>query len=264
MTELAIACEKTCSFLVDFLKGEIHSAGFERAVLGLSGGVDSSLSLMLAAKALGPDKVNALFMPYRTSDPDSKRHAALIAEKAGVEVTEIDISPQIDLYYDLFPSADEIRRGNKMARERMTILYDQSAACNGLVVGTSNRTEIVLGYGTLYGDTVSALNPLGALYKTQIFELARHVGVPDEIVEKPPSADLWAGQTDEEELGFSYEKVDRLLYHMIDQDASDSDLELLGFEAGFIQKVQALIIRFAFKRRPPLIAEIPADVLYPG
>lgn len=264
MAELDIACDRTCSFLVDFLKREIRSAGFDRAVVGLSGGVDSSLSLTLAVKALGPDKVRALFMPYRTSDPDSKRHAELIAKQVGVDVMEIDISGQIDLYYDLFPSADAIRRGNKMARERMSILYDHSQAWNGLVVGTSNRTEILLGYGTLYGDTASALNPLGALYKTQVFALARFVNVPGQIIDKPPSADLWTGQTDEDELGFSYDKVDRLLHHMIDDDLSDADLVRLGFEEGFIQKVQAKIVRFAFKRRPPLIAEIPADVLYPG
>ncbi|MHC4944707.1 MAG: NAD+ synthase [Planctomycetota bacterium] len=263
MAELKIDPKATFDYLVAFLNRNIHAAGFERAVLGLSGGVDSSLSLTLATAALGSENVRALFMPYRTSHPDSKRHAILIAEKTGVDLIEEDISPQIDLYYQRYPEADEIRRGNKMARERMTILFDHSAAFNGLVVGTSNRTEILLGYGTLHGDTVSAINPLGSLYKTQIFDLAEYSDIPEEIVKKPPSADLWTGQTDEGELGFTYKDVDRLLFHMIDQGKNDSDLEEAGFEPAFIGKIRAMVARFDFKRRPALIAEIPADVLKP-
>ncbi|MBU0754179.1 MAG: NAD+ synthase [Planctomycetes bacterium] len=264
MTALKIDCNQTYAYLKDFLAEEFEDARFTRAVIGVSGGVDSSLALILTAQVLGADKVRALFMPYKTSNPESKRHARLITDLAGVELMEIDISPQIDLYYDLFPKADAVRRGNKMARERMTILYDHSAAFNGLVVGTSNRTEILLGYGTLHGDTVSAINPLGSLYKTHVFALARFAGVPEEILSKPPSADLWAGQTDEEELGFTYEKVDQLLYHMIDLEEDEPALRERGFEPAFIEEVRDRVIRFAYKRRPSLIPEIPDDVLNPG
>lgn len=264
MTALMIDCNQTYAYLKTFMEEEFEIAGFDRAVIGVSGGVDSSLSLTLAAQVLGADRVRAIFMPYKTTDPLSKDHARLITEVTGVELMEIDISPQVDLYYELFPTADAVRRGNKMARERMTILYDHSAVFNGLVVGTSNRSEILLGYGTLHGDTVSAVNPLGSLYKTHVFTLARFAGVPDEIVNKPPSADLWAGQTDEEELGFTYEKVDQLLYHLIDEEEDEPALRERGFDPAFIEEVRERVIRFAYKRRPTRIPDIPDDVLLPG
>jgi NAD+ synthase len=263
MDELYIPAEKTISFLKDFLYGAIRGAGFEKAVVGLSGGVDSSLACTLAVKALGPSGVNALFMPYRTSHPDSRRHAFLLAKQLDLSLTEIDISPQVDAYFRAYPDADAVRRGNKMARERMSVLYDQSALFQGLVVGTSNRTEILLGYGTLFGDTACALNPLGGLYKTQVFALARAAGVPEEIVRKPPSADLWKGQTDEDELGFIYEQVDRLLHHMFDRNRSDAELEELSFPREFIEKVRNRVRRFAYKGRPPEIARLPEDLLVP-
>lgn len=257
MAELDL--EKTRDFLVDFLKRNIGAAGFDRAVVGLSGGVDSSLSFSLAVKALGADNVRALFMPYTTSHPDSHRHAKMMADRVGASLLVVEIAPQVDPYYERFPEADALRRGNKMARERMSILFDHSAQFNGLVVGTSNRTEILLGYGTLFGDTACSINPLGHLYKTQVFALARFAGVPDEIVDKPPTADLWAGQTDEGELGFTYADVDRLLHQMIDRNLPDAELKAMGFDMGFITKVKDMVARFAFKSRPPLIARIPEE-----
>jgi NAD+ synthase len=175
--------------LVSFVANEVRKVGLQRVVVGLSGGVDSSLSALLAAEALGPKNVLGIMMPYRTSNPESLAHAERVARQSGIEALTIDVTPQIDAYFSRFPDADPRRRGNKMARERMTILYDHSARWNALVLGTSNKTELLLGYGTLYGDMASAINPLGDLYKTQVWALAQAVGVPEPIVSKKPSAD---------------------------------------------------------------------------
>ena len=215
--------------LVAFIRNEVRKVGLERVVVGLSGGVDSSLSALLAAEALGPDQVLGIMMPYKTSSAESLEHARLVVEKSGIRSAVVDITAQIDAYFEAFPDADPRRRGNKMARERMTILYDHSARWDALVAGTSNKTELLLGYGTLHGDMASALNPLGDLYKTQVWALGEAVGVPEVVIEKKPSADLWEGQTDEAELGFSYREVDELLYLMVDQRYGRAEL----IEAGF-------------------------------
>ena len=242
--------------LVSFIRNEVEKVGVHRVVVGLSGGVDSALSAMLAAEALGPKNVLAVMMPYKGSNPESLVHAELVVEKSSVEALTVDITPEIDAYFERFPDADAKRRGNKMARERMTILYDHSARWNALVLGTSNKTELLLGYGTLYGDMASAINPLGDLYKTQVWALAGAVGVPEVIVQKRPSADLWAGQTDEAELGFSYREVDKLLYLMVDLRYSRPELVAAGFAAGFIDEVVLRIMNSQFKRRLPVIAKV--------
>ena len=164
--------------LTAFIANEVRKVGLQRVVVGLSGGVDSSLSAFLAVAALGPENVLALKMPYKTSSRESLEHADLVIAATGIQSLTVDISPQIDAYFARFPDADNMRRGNKMARERMTILYDHSARWQALVLGTSNKTELLLGYGTLYGDMASAVNPLGDLYKAQVWALARFVGVP--------------------------------------------------------------------------------------
>jgi NAD+ synthase len=242
--------------LVSFIRNEVEKVGVHRVVVGLSGGVDSSLSAMLAAEALGPKQVLGIMMPYRSSSPESLAHAELVIQKSAIESLSVEITPQIDAYFERFPDADQRRRGNKMARERMTILYDHSARWNALVLGTSNKTELLLGYGTLYGDMASAINPLGDLYKTQVWALAEAVGVPDVIVGKKPSADLWAGQTDEGELGFSYREVDRLLYLMVDGRYSRQELLEAGFAAKFVDEITARIMNSQFKRRLPVIAKV--------
>ncbi len=257
MKDLAIDCRSTRRALVSFIREGISQAGFSKGVVGLSGGVDSSLSATLAAEALGPDNLLLVFMPSDVSDPLSREHAHLAADSVGAKLIEIDISPQVVPYFEHFPEAAQLRRGNKMARERMSILFDQSAAFGGLVIGTSNRTEILLGYGTHYGDTACSLNPLAGLLKTQVFQLARDVGVPEAIVAKPPTADLWQGQTDEAELGFRYSDVDRLLHLMLDRKLDDAALKSSGFDAAFIARVRDLMKRFAFKSRMPLTAGLP-------
>jgi NAD+ synthase len=242
--------------IVGFIETEITRAGFSRAVLGLSGGVDSALSCLLAAEALGPENVLALRMPYKSSSPESLEHAQLIIDQSGVQELSIPITDMVDAYLQKFPDAGKIRSGNVMARVRMTILYDQSAAFNGLVVGTGNKTEILLGYTTLYGDSACAINPVGDLYKTQVRQLAYAVGIPEVILTKPPSADLWAGQTDEEELGFTYAKVDQLLYLLVDQRHSQEECVAAGFERDFVESVLERIRRTQFKRVLPPIAKL--------
>lgn len=242
--------------LTAFIANEVRKVGVERVVVGLSGGVDSALSCMLAAEALGPNNVLAIKMPYRTSSPESRAHADLVIAKAGVASLEIEITPQIDAYFARFPDADRVRQGNKMARERMSILYDHSARWQALVLGTSNKTELLLGYGTLHGDMASAVNPLGDLYKTQVWALAAHVGVPPEIVHKQPTADLWAGQTDEAELGFGYREVDQLLYCMVDLRYSRAELLAAGFPEAFVRRVSEMVRNSQFKRRLPIIAKV--------
>jgi NAD+ synthase len=242
--------------LTAFIANEVRKVGMERVVVGLSGGVDSSLSAFLAAEALGSENILVLKMPYKTSSKESLEHADLVIAATGIQSLTVDITPQIDAYFTRFPEADNLRRGNKMARERMTILYDHSAHWQALVLGTSNKTELLLGYGTLYGDMASALNPLGDLYKTQVWALAEEIGVPRPIIEKKPSADLWVGQTDEAELGFSYRAVDELLYLMVDQRYSREELMVEGFPEAFIDNVYRRIMNSQYKRRLPVIAKV--------
>jgi NAD+ synthase len=258
---LAINSELVRGILVGFIRNEVRKVGFERVILNLSGGVDSSLVAILAVDALGKDNVRALFLPYTTSDPRSRSHALEVTAQLGIDQLEIDITPQIDAYFSRFPDADPVRRGNKMARERMTIAYDQSWAWRALVIGTSNKTELLLGYGTIYGDMASALNPIGDLYKTQVWELADALGVPRSIVQKAPSADLWAGQSDEVELGFQYRLVDRLLYYLVDQRYSIGEVKQLGFEPGFIEQTIKRIRDNQYKRRLPLIAKLSSRTI---
>jgi NAD+ synthase len=242
--------------LVGFLSHEVKKVGVTRAVLGLSGGVDSAVSAALAARALGPSNVLGVMMPYQSSSPESLADAYEVAGSLGIETAVVEITAQVDAYFSRYPDASRLRRGNKMARERMTILYDHSAATSALVVGTSNKTELLLGYGTLYGDMASALNPIGDLYKTQVWGLARHLALPAAVIEKAPTADLWSGQTDETELGFSYHEVDRLLFQMIDERCSTAELAELGFDPAFVERISQLVRRSQFKRRLPVIAKI--------
>jgi NAD+ synthase len=261
MVDLRLECETVCKILTGFIDNEVRKAGFERVVLGLSGGVDSALSAFLATEALGPQNVWAILMPYRTSSPESTAHAALVVNTLGIHGLTVDITPMVDAYFAGFPDADHVRRGNKMARERMTILFDHSARLGGLVLGTSNKTELLLGYGTLYGDMASAVNPLGDLYKTQVRQLARHLKVPTVIVEKQPSADLWAGQTDEAELGFTYEQVDKVLSLLVDQRYEVPDLIAEGFDAKFVRAVYHKVQASQYKRRLPVIAKVSARTI---
>lgn len=253
---LRINTDLARKILVSFIRDEITRAGLSRAVVGLSGGIDSALSCMLAAEALGPQNVLALRLPYKTSSPDSMAHAELVIDQTGVQSETVAITDMVDPILATIPPGEAKRRGNVMARARMIVWYDRSVAFNGLVVGTSNKTEILLGYSTLFGDSASALNPLGDLYKTQVRQLAAAVGVPRLIIDKAPSADLWEGQTDEGELGFTYARVDQLLYFLVDQRYNRDEAIAAGFEAPFVDRVLTTVRRNQFKRMPPIIAKL--------
>jgi NAD+ synthase len=267
MIDLSINSELVQNILVRFIQSEVTRTGYSKAVINLSGGIDSAVSCVLAAQALGPENILAIRIPYKTSSPDSLEHAQLLIDQLGIQSLTIPISEMVDALIERFPDMSKTRKGNIMARARMIIAYDQSEAFHGLVIGTGNKTEILLGYTTLFGDSACALNPIGDLYKTQIRQLAGHLNIPDVIIDKPPSADLWQGQTDEDELGFTYEKVDKLLYLLVDQRYQPEDCMPLGFEEKFVQTVVERIRRSQFKRSLPLIAKISSrtvgsDFLY--
>ncbi len=253
---LAINADLAREILTGFIKSEITRVKISRAVVGLSGGIDSALSCALAVEALGAQNVLAVRMPYKASSKDSLDHAQLLIDQLGAQSKTVEITDMVEPLLNLEPAISKTRKGNIMARERMIILYDQSEAFKGLVVGTSNKTEILLGYSTLFGDSASALNPIGDLYKTQVRELARAMNIPAPIVDKPPSADLWEGQTDEKELGFTYEDADKLLYLLVDQRYSPSEAIEAGFDKTFVESVVRRVSRNQFKRMQPPIAKL--------
>ena len=253
---LAINTDLAREILTGFIKSEITRVGYSRAVLALSGGIDSVLSTYLAVDALGAENVLAIRLPYKSSSGDSLTHAQMVIDALGISSLTFPITDMADALIGQFPDMPAVRRGNIMARCRMIVLYDQSEAFRALVVGTGNKTEILLGYTTLFGDSACALNPLGDLYKTQVRQLARAMGVPEVIIEKPPTADLWVGQTDEGELGYTYAEVDQLLYLLVDQRYSPEDCVSAGFDEKFVRSVVERVRRNHFKRILPPIAKL--------
>ena len=265
---IEIDCAFTAEILTAFIREELGKAGFRRAILGLSGGLDSAVCATLAARALGPKNVLGLIMPYGDSfglDADDARE---IAAGIGIRTDTIDIRPMVDAYFERHPTASRLLKGNKMARERMSILYDRSARESALVLGTSNKTELLIGYGTIHGDMACAINPMGDLYKTQVREMGRHLGVPGAVLSKAPTAGLWAGQTDEGEIGMTYAEIDEILYHLVDGREPAADVAARGIAKERIEKVVAMIRASEFKRQLPPIPKISSrtvghDFLYP-
>ncbi len=257
MIKLNIDEASVAKRLESFLKSRLAHSGLSGFVVGLSGGIDSSLATAITAKAVGANKITGFIMPYSQSSNKSEEDALELASTMHFKTQKISISPMIDAYYPDISDIDPVRAGNKMARERMSILFDQAFEINCLVLGTSNRTEICLGYGTWFGDVASSVNPIGMLYKTQVRQLARYYDLPKSILHKVPSADLWPGQTDEKELGLEYDIVDQLLYTIIEDGICErTELNKIGFEDGFIDRTVALVNKFYFKRHLPEIADL--------
>ena len=278
--ELAIDTDVARRVIAEFIRGQLRQAGFERAVVGLSGGIDSALVAYLVAEAIGAERLLCVMLPYRTSSPASRADAEAVVRRLGCASELVDISPMVDAYFgrpDRASSerpalegltASALRRGNFMARMRMAVLYDRSVTWGGLVVGTGNKTESLIGYTTLFGDSACAFNPIGDLYKSQVRQVAAAVGVPEAIIRKAPSADLWPGQTDETEAGFSYPELDRLLFWLVDRRRSVEELDAKGFAPERIAWAMKAVAGSEFKRQVPPIAKLGprtagVDYLYP-
>ena len=256
MNKLDLNLKEVHNELVEFLRESFKKAGLSKAVLGLSGGIDSALVAYLLRDALGKENVLAIMMPYKSSNPDSLNHAKLVVEDLGINSKTIEITDMIDAYFKNEKEATSLRMGNKMARERMSILFDYSSKENALVVGTSNKTEIYLGYSTQFGDSACALNPIGDLYKTNIWDLSRYLKIPNELIEKKPSADLWEGQTDEQEMGLTYKEADQVLYRMLEENKKVEEVLAEGFNKDLVDNIVRRMNRSEYKRRMPLIAKI--------
>jgi NAD+ synthase len=277
-TELAIDTDVARRVIAEFIRGQLRQAGFEQALVGLSGGIDSALVAFLVAEAVGPERLHVVLMPYRTSSPASQADAETVVAALGCSSELIEISAMVDGYFGTGASsgavgssatpASDLRRGNFAARMRMAVLYDRSVVHGGLVVGTGNKTESLIGYTTLFGDSACAFNPIGDLYKSQVRQLAMAMGVPETIVRKAPTADLWPGQTDEAEGGFDYPTLDRLLFWRIDKRRSDEEMSALGFDRAMVDRVDRMVAGAEFKRQVPPIAKLGprttgVDYLYP-
>ena len=291
--ELEIDTDVARRIITGFIRAQLEQAGFERVLLGLSGGIDSALVAFLAAEAIGAERVLCVLMPYRTSSAASVEDAREVVDRLGCPSELVDISPMVDGYFaehgdgdqgregegdatavdrsakgEGASSRDRLRRGNFMARMRMAVLYDRSVGWGGLVAGTGNKTETLIGYTTVFGDSACAFNPIGDLYKSQVRQLSDAMGVPERIVTKAPSADLWPGQTDEGEVGFTYASVDRLLHLLVDRRLSPQEAVESGFDRAFVERVDRMVAGAEFKRQVPPIAKLGPrtagiDYLYP-
>jgi len=250
-------CKRNVELATSYIKDYVDKSGAKGVILGISGGIDSAVIAYLACRALEPEKVFGLVLPYKTTDPQSLEDADLVIKDLGINHKVIDITAQVDAYYQKWdPEADYLRIGNKAARERMAVLYDIAQKKGYLVLGTSNKSEWLLGYFTLWGDMAAALEPLGDLYKTQVFQLAEELGVPERIIKKIPTADLWPGQSDEEEIGIPYSEIDKILYLLVEETMTPEEIIKEGFGEEKVKKIFKMVKKTGFKRRLPSILQL--------
>jgi NAD+ synthase (glutamine-hydrolysing) len=250
----------TEGWLTTFIRDELAQRDYEKGIVALSGGLDSAVTAFLAVKAMGANKIVGVRLPYRTSSPESLEHAQLVIDALGIEARTLDISQSVDGYLASEPGADKTRRGNVMARVRMLATFDLGARYKALPLGTGNKTERLLGYFTWHGDDAPPVNPLGDLYKTQVRELARHLGVPSQIIDKAPSADLHQGQTDEGDMGIVYESADQILHWMLSGFSVD-ELVARGFDAEEVRTVRKRLESTHWKRRLPTVAMVSGTAI---
>ncbi len=256
MNKLKINCEIVAEYLIQFVQEEVQKTGIKKAVFGLSGGIDSSLVAYIAKEALGKENVYGIMMPYKKSSKESLEDAYKVVDDTGINHKVFEITDIADSYISKFDKISKLRQGNIFARTRMVTLFDHSSELGALVLGTSNKTELLLGYGTWYGDMASSVNPIGDLYKNQIYQLSRYFSLPESVITKKPSADLWVGQSDEDELGFSYDDADVILFHLYDLRYSIEEVAELGFDKNLINLIAERVRKNQFKRMPPLIAKV--------
>ncbi|MGE5727359.1 MAG: NAD+ synthase [Gemmatimonas sp.] len=250
----------TEAWLTTFIRDELTQRNYEKAIVALSGGLDSAVTAFLAVRAMGAKNIIGVRLPYRTSSPESLEHAQLVVDALGIEARTLDISAAVDGYLANEPDADETRRGNVMARVRMLATFDLGARYQALPLGTGNKTERLLGYFTWHGDDAPPVNPLGDLYKTQVRQLARHLGVPESILEKAPSADLVHGQTDEGDLGVTYDQADQILHWLL-SGFSAEEVTARGFDAKAVDTVRRRLDSTHWKRRLPTVAMLTGTAI---
>jgi len=258
---LKIRSEIVEKILVSSIRDSIYKNGFKNAVVGVSGGLDSAVVLALCRKALCARHVFALLLPYRVSAPESLEHGKLACTRSKVPFEVVDISPSVDAYFDRFPAENRLQIGNKCARERMSVLYDFSVRKQALVAGTSNKSELLVGYSTQFGDAAAAFQPIGDLYKTQVFELARHLDIPEVIIAKKPSADLWPGQTDESEIGIAYKDLDVILHLLVDKRCDEGEIVERGYPLTLVRRIRKMIVNSQFKRTMPPVTKLSSRTI---
>lgn len=268
MIDLNLNYELTKKFVVKFIEEEVKSNNFKHAVIGISGGIDSAVVTYLAVEALGSENVLGLLLPYRLSSKESLQDGLLVTESLGIKSETIDITHIADEYFKIAHIEDKIRIGNFLSRLRMNIIFDKSREFDAIVLGTSNKSEIMLGYTTWYGDMAAGIFPIGDLYKTQVFGLARYLSVPEKIINKKPSADLWPGQTDEGEIGALYSEIDEILYLYLDERFPKEEIIKLGFDKVKVESLLKRMFSTQFKRTFPPVCKISQrtfghDFLYP-
>lgn len=255
MDDLKLNLEFARNLITSFIREEREKINLKKGVISLSGGIDSTVVSYLTTEALGSENVCVINMPYGELGKKGTEDSIKISQLLNIKYEVIDIKPIVDNYFKI-EEMDNLRKGNFMARMRMSIVFDKAKKYNGFVIGCSNKSELLIGYSTWYGDMAASILPIGDLYKTQVYQLAKYLNIPEFIINKVPSAELWAGQTDEGEIGISYDELDKILYLIVDKRLSVNEVIYKGFEEEKVKKVKSLIVNSQFKRRLPPIPKL--------